>query len=99
MRRHGVRALLMGGQACVFYGAAEYSRDMNFALLADERNLLRLRKALDEWQAEVIAVPPFDAEHLHRGLAIHFRCRTPGIDGLRVDVMSRMRGVDDFEAL
>ena len=23
----GVRALLMGGQACVFYGAAEFSRD------------------------------------------------------------------------
>jgi hypothetical protein len=24
-----VRALLMGGQACVFYGAAEFSRDTN----------------------------------------------------------------------
>ena len=23
----GVRALLMGGQVCVFYGAAEFSRD------------------------------------------------------------------------
>jgi len=27
MRAHRVRALLMGGQACVFYGAAEFSRD------------------------------------------------------------------------
>lgn len=27
MRVHRVRALLMGGQACVFYGAAEFSRD------------------------------------------------------------------------
>jgi hypothetical protein len=26
MRAHHVRALLMGGQACVFYGAAEFSR-------------------------------------------------------------------------
>ena len=25
MRAHRVRALLMGGQACVFYGAAEFS--------------------------------------------------------------------------
>jgi len=25
-----VRALLMGGQACVFYGAAEFSRDTDF---------------------------------------------------------------------
>jgi hypothetical protein len=27
----------MGGQACVFYGAAEFSRDTDFAVLADER--------------------------------------------------------------
>jgi len=28
MRKNGVQALLMGGQACVFYGAAEFSRDL-----------------------------------------------------------------------
>jgi hypothetical protein len=39
MRRHGVRNLLMGGQACVFYGAAEFSRDTDLALLASEPNL------------------------------------------------------------
>lgn len=99
MRRHGVRCLLMGGQACVFYGAAEYSRDVDFALLADDENLARLRLALRELRAEVIAVPPFEAAHLARGLAVHFRCQAPGIAGLRVDVMSRMRGVDDFNAL
>ena len=27
IRTNRVRALLMGGQACVFYGAAEFSRD------------------------------------------------------------------------
>lgn len=27
IREHRVRALLMGGQACVLYGAAEFSRD------------------------------------------------------------------------
>jgi hypothetical protein len=35
MRSNGVRALLMGGQACVFYGAAEFSRDTDLAVLAD----------------------------------------------------------------
>lgn len=99
MRRHGVRCLLMGGQACVFYGAAEYSRDVDFVLLADDGNLARLRRALHELEAEVIAVPPFEAAHLERGLAVHFRCQAPGVLGLRVDVMSRMRGVDDFESL
>ncbi len=32
MRAHRVRALLMGGQACVFYGAAEFSRDKDYWL-------------------------------------------------------------------
>ena len=41
----GVRALLMGGQACVFYGGAEFSRNTDFAILADEANLERLKQA------------------------------------------------------
>ena len=96
MRRHGVRCLLMGGQACVFYGAAEFSRDVDFAILADPANLRRLQAALEELQAEVIAVPRFEESFLHRGLAIHFRCQAPGVEGLRVDIMSVMRGVDPF---
>ena len=34
MANHQVRALLMGGQACVFYGAAEFSRDTDLLILA-----------------------------------------------------------------
>ena len=41
MRKQRVRALLMGGQACVFYGAAEFSRDVDFAILANAGNLAR----------------------------------------------------------
>ena len=99
MAAHQVHCLLMGGQACVFYGAAEFSRDSDFAILAEEGNLTRLRLALKELQAEVIAVPPFDVEFLTRGHAVHFRCRHPECAGLRVDVMSVMRGVDPFPAL
>jgi hypothetical protein len=29
----------MGGQACVLYGAAEFSRDLDLALLPDPANL------------------------------------------------------------
>ncbi len=50
----------MGGQACVFYGAAEFSRDTDFAILADAANLAKLRAALADLQAENIAVPPFE---------------------------------------
>lgn len=99
MRKQRVRALLMGGQACVFYGAAEFSRDTDFALLANSANLARLRKALDELQADPIAVPPFALEYLRRGHAVHFRCQHPDALHMRVDIMSRMRGVDPFARL
>jgi hypothetical protein len=99
MRAQRVHALLMGGQACVFYGAAEFSRDADFAILADSANLTRLRKALAELQAETIAVPPFAVKHLRRGHAVHFRCQHPDALRMRVDIMSRMRGVDPFAGL
>ena len=99
MRAHRVRALLMGGQACVFYGAAEFSRDTDLAILADAANLARLRQAFDDLQAEVIAVPPMELKYLRGGHAIHFRCRHPETLRTRVDVMAKMRGVDPFPAL
>ncbi len=99
MRARRVRALLMGGQACVFYGAAEFSRDTDLAIVADAANLARLRRALADLQAEVIAVPPFELKYLRRGHAIHFRCQHPEALRMRVDVMSRMRGVDAFSKL
>ena len=89
----------MGGQACVFYGAAEFSRDIDFAILADSANLARLRGALADLQAEAIAVPPFQARFLARGHAIHFRCEHPEASQLRIDIMSKMRGVDSFAQL
>ena len=99
MRAHRVLALLMGGQACVFYGAAEFSRDTDFAILAAAENLARLRKALADLRAEPIAVPPFELKFLKRGHALHFRCQHPEALRMRVDVMSKMRGVDSFTKL
>jgi len=96
---HEVRHLLMGGQACVFYGAAEFSRDCDIVIVADHDNLQRLRGALEELQAECIAVPPFEPEYLERGHAVHFRCHHANAMGMRLDVMTRMRGCDEFAAL
>ncbi|MFY9607089.1 MAG: hypothetical protein WAU45_00575 [Blastocatellia bacterium] len=94
-----MRALLMGGQACVFYGAAEFSRDTDLAILSTSLNLNRLSNALKELQAEVIAVPPFELKHLRNGHSIQFRCHHPEAAGMRVDVMTKMRGVDSFAKL
>jgi hypothetical protein len=99
MKKNGVDCLLMGGQACVLYGAAEFSRVIDFALHVDPENLARLRTALAELRAGCIAVPPFETAYLERGHAIHFRCEAPGVEKLRIDLMSRMRGVDEFPDL
>ncbi len=92
-------ALLMGGQACVFYGAAQVSRDIDLALLAEPANIERLRRALRALAAERIAVPPFDPALFERGHPIHFRCHAPGAEGLRIDLMSRLRLLGDFPVL
>jgi hypothetical protein len=89
----------MGGQACVLYGAAEFSRDTDLAILASSLNLERFSLALDDLGASAIAVPPFHLDYLLRGHAIHFRCTREDVVGMRVDVMAMMRGVDCFEAL
>ncbi len=46
MADHRVRALLVGGQACVFYDAAEFSRDTDRLILADPAKVARLQAAL-----------------------------------------------------
>ena len=89
----------MGGQACVFYGAAQFSKDVDLALLASEENFSRLRAALADLNAKRIAVPPFEPALLTRGHAAHFRCQGGEADGLRVDVMTRLRDLPDFSVL
>jgi hypothetical protein len=89
----------MGGQACVFYGAAQFSKDVDLALLASEENFSRLLAALGDLNATRIAVPPFDPLALARGHAVHFRCRGGEADRLRVDLMTRLRDLPDFEVL
>jgi hypothetical protein len=99
LQKHRVRALLMGGQACILYGAAEFSRDVDLAVLADEPNLKRLQSALAELGAMPVFVPPLSAEVLRRGHACHFRCGAAGVAGLRIDVMSVLHGCERFEKL
>lgn len=89
----------MGGQACVLYGGAEFSRDTDIAVLASDENLESLRDALRDLSARRIALPPFDSAYLLRGHAVHFRCYHPEAMKMRIDVMSLMRGVEPFEML
>jgi hypothetical protein len=89
----------MGGQACILYGAAEFSRDIDVAVLAEPKNLDRLQHALDSLRAEPVFFPPLSRETLLRGHACHFRLRHPEVQGLRVDIMSVLNGCDPFPLL
>jgi hypothetical protein len=89
----------MGGQACIFYGAAEFSRDLDLLILADAASLANLVRAIEALDAEVVAVPPLEERHLLRGHAVHLRCRREDVAGLRIDLMASLRGVAGFEEL
>lgn len=98
-QKHRVRHLLIGGQACIIYGAAEFSRDSDFAIQVSATNLKRLKRALADLEAEPVYFPPLTAQHLRRGHACHFRCQREDVRRLRVDVLFRMRGCEPFEKL
>lgn len=83
----------------MLYGAAEFSRDTDLALLASADNFAHLSSALDELDAHVIAVPPFELDYVVRGHAIHFAYGDRGTGRMRIDVMSRMRNVAPFPEL
>lgn len=89
----------MGGQACVVYGAAEFSRDIDLAVTVSSRNLRRLRAALMELKAEEVFVPPLSSAVLRRGHGCHFRCTAQGVERLRIDVMGKQRGLQPFSSL
>ncbi len=89
----------MGGQACILYGAAEFSRDVDLNILHNDENINNLQQALKELQADVIAVPVFKTEYLQEGLAVHFRCKTKEAEGLRIDIMTKMRNIAPFDIL
>lgn len=89
----------MGGQACVLYGAAEFSKDFDFVLLLEDNNLKHFEAFIADIEGETIAVPAFHPTFLEKGHAIHFRAKAKGYENVRIDIMSRLRGLDSFESL
>ncbi|MEW6039904.1 MAG: hypothetical protein AB1633_00085 [Elusimicrobiota bacterium] len=98
-KKAGVRCLLIDGQACIIYGAAEFSRDSDFVIVCNSENLRKLKKALRLLKAKNIYVPQLKKDFLDRGHACHFRCYAKAVKNLRIDIMSKLRGCDNFEKL
>ncbi len=97
--KNKVECLLIGGQACIIYGAAEFSRDSDFVVLCAQANLQKLQAALDSLHAKPIYVPALEIKYLAKGHACHFRCGAADVKGLRIDVLSKLRGCESFEKL
>ena len=97
--KHKAKALLIGGQACILYGAAEFSRDIDLVVMISPENLKDLTTALEELEAERVFYPCLSEDVLLRGHVCHFRCQRRDIKGLRIDVIGIMRGVDSFPEL
>lgn len=98
-KTHEVRCLLIGGQACIIYGAIEFSRDSDFVILAVPENIGRLKKAMTTLDARSVYVPDFQMKYLRRGHACHFRCEAEDVKGLRIDILSVLRGCAPFDEL
>ncbi len=81
--KHKVKALLIGGQACILYGATEFSRDIDLVVMISPENLEDLTMALQELEAERVFYPGLSEDVLLRGHACHFRCHREDIKGLR----------------
>jgi hypothetical protein len=78
-----VKSLLIGGQASIVYGASEFSRDTNFVVLCDSKNIERIKKSLKSLKAENVYVPPLEKKYLDKGHACHFRCLKKDGRGMR----------------
>lgn len=55
--------------------------------------------ALEALKAELIYVPPLEIKLLEKGHACHFRCNAKDVKGLRIDVISKLRGCESFDKI
>ena len=63
------------------------------------QNLVNLKKALNILKAKQIFIPSLIKEYLDKGHACHFRCFARDVENLRIDIMSKLKGCDNFEKL
>ncbi len=94
--REGVRYLVISGQACVLYGAAHFSQDLDLWVEPTQSNLRRWMGALARLRARVHKLtPPIQIPLLEKGHGFHFVVPIPGQAPLYLDIMGqppRVRG-------
>jgi len=92
LHRHGVRYLVVGGEAVIYYGYARVTGDIDLFYERTAENAQRLYAALREfWQGNVPGVQG-EGDLVEPGVIVQF-----GVPPNRIDLVNRIDGVD-FEA-
>lgn len=100
LNKFKVDCLLIGGQACVIYGAKTSTVDVDITILASAKNLKNLLSALNELKAEASpALVPVEAELLARGHSLRYYCKGAGFGGIRLDILGKLPRLDSFSKL
>jgi hypothetical protein len=94
LERKNVSYLLISGQACVLYGASEFTEDIDLWVEPRTRNARRCLEALASINARVYKLTPsFRVSLLKKGHGFHYR-----VGELYVDIMGRPPRVGDFSS-
>ena len=93
LHKHGVRYLVVGGEAVIFHGHSRLTGDVDFFYDADPENARALFEALWEfWEGDIPGVAGA-AELSESGLVIQF-----GAPPNRIDLLNAIDGVSFQEA-
>ncbi len=91
--------LVIGGQAAVLYGAAQFTQDLDLWIRPTTANLRALARALHAARARVHKLtPPLTIEHLRRGHGFHFVVPQAGALPAFLDVMGNPPRVGTYAA-
>ena len=90
---HGVKYLIVGGEAVIYYGHARLTGDVDFFFQSTKKNAANLFKALMEfWAGDIPGIKAFE-ELMEEGLILQF-----GVPPNRIDLINRISGVNFREA-
>jgi len=88
LARHGVRYLVVGGEAVIYYGHARLTGDVDFFYDESEANATRLFAALTDFWCGAVPEVEASSELQAPGLVLQF-----GAPPNRIDLMNRISGV------
>jgi len=80
-----VEYLLIGGWAVSIYGNPRLTKDIDFLISSNEKNIDNLRKALDEFGS-----PPLDIEEFKKDRDSIFRI---GVSPIQIDILKEADGI------